>query len=113
MSVPGNSLGPVRGTGASYRSSRWTEGTDEVAMSHRVALRLAASDAGRPVIGIADTSSDLNPCNSQFTALIPHLAQAIRDAGGFPVRFPSISLGEDLMKPSAMLYRNLMAMELE
>lgn len=106
-------LGPVRRTGAAYRSQQWTEGTDEVAMSHRVALRLGAGDTERPVIGIADTSSDLNPCNSQFTSLIPHLMRAIRDAGGFPVRFPAISLGEDLMKPSAMLYRNLMAMELE
>lgn len=113
MTDPTSTLGPVRRTGAAYRSRQWTEGTDEVAMSHRVALRLAAEDADRPVIGIADTSSDLNPCNSQFGALIPHLEEAIRDAGGFPVRFGSISLGEDLMKPSAMLYRNLMAMELE
>lgn len=106
-------MGPVRRTGARYRSSRWTDGSDEVAMSHRVALRMSADDLNRPVIGIADTTSDLNPCNSQFGALVPVLAEAIRDAGGFPVRFPVLSLGEDLMKPSAMLYRNLMSMELE
>ncbi|MGB4135064.1 MAG: dihydroxy-acid dehydratase, partial [Microbacterium sp.] len=82
-------------------------------MSHRVALRLGEGDADRPVIGIADTSSDLNPCNAQFTGLIDVLKQAIADAGGYPVRFPVMSLGEDLMKPSAMLYRNLMSMELE
>lgn len=108
---PADDLGPVRETGARYRSSAWIEGDDEVAMSHRVALRMP--DDGRPVIGIADTSSDLNPCNSVFSELIAPLAQAISDAGGHPVRFPVMSLGEDLMKPSAMLYRNLMAMELE
>src|SRR5690606_8714676 len=80
---------------------------------HRVALRMRAEDAGRPVIGIADTASDLNPCNAQFSALIEPLKKAIAEAGGVPVRFPAMSLGEDLMKPSAMLYRNLMAMELE
>jgi len=82
-------------------------------MSHRVALRVPQGGAGRPVIGIADTSSDLNPCNAQFSALIEPLKEAIIAAGGHPVRFPAMSLGEDLMKPSAMLYRNLMAMELE
>lgn len=113
MTAPGPILRPVRRTGGPHRSRQWTQGTDEVAMSHRVALRLGAGDTGRPIIGIADTSSDLNPCNSHFTSLIPHIAGAVREAGGFPVRFPTISLGEDLMKPSAMLYRNLMAMELE
>ncbi|WP_211229574.1 dihydroxy-acid dehydratase [Nakamurella lactea] len=81
-------------------------------MSHRIALRMPSGDT-RPIIGIADTASDLNPCNSQFTDLVAVLAEAIRAAGGFPVRYPTMSLGEDLMKPSAMLYRNLMAMELE
>jgi dihydroxy-acid dehydratase len=65
------------------------------------------------VVGIADTASDLNPCNAGFTALAEHVAEGIRAAGGIPVRFPVMSLGEDLMKPSAMLYRNLVAMELE
>lgn len=95
------------------RSDAWTVGDDEVAMSHRVALRLTARDAGRPVIGIADTSSALNPCNVGFARLIEHIETGIREAGGVPVCFPTMSLGEDLMKPSAMLYRNLVAMELE
>lgn len=95
------------------RSARWTHGDDEVAMSHRVALRLTEEDRGKPVIGIADTTSDLNPCNAVFSVLSEVISTAISDAGGVPVRFPVISLGEDLMKPSAMLYRNLAAMEME
>lgn len=98
---------------APLRSSAWFDGDDEVAMLHRVALRLGPEDAGRPVVGIADTSSDLNPCNAGFSALAELVAEGVRAAGGIPVRFPVMSLGEDLMKPSAMLYRNLMAMELE
>ncbi|MFT4280307.1 dihydroxy-acid dehydratase [Microbacterium sp.] len=95
------------------RSDAWFSGDDEVAMSHRVALRISPADRGKPVIGIADTASTLNPCNLAFHRLIPILEQSIRDAGGVPARFPVMSLGEDLMKPSAMLYRNLVAMELE
>jgi dihydroxy-acid dehydratase len=95
------------------RSAAWFSGTDEVAVLHRVALRLGPEDLGKPVIGIADTASDLNPCNAGFTALAAHVADGVRAAGGIPVRFPVMSLGEDLMKPSAMLYRNLVAMELE
>lgn len=95
------------------RSAGWFAGDDEVAVLHRVALRLGPEDAGRPVIGIADTASDLNPCNAGLTALAEQVAAGVRAAGGVPVRFPVMSLGEDLMKPSAMLYRNLVAMELE
>lgn len=95
------------------RSAAWFAGDDEVALLHRVALRLGPQDAGRPVIGIADTASDLNPCNAGLGVLADHVAAGIRAAGGTPVRFPVMSLGEDLMKPSAMLYRNLVAMELE
>lgn len=95
------------------RSTAWIAGEDEVAMSHRVALRLAPEDIGKPLVGIADTTSSLNPCNDGFSTLVTHVEQGIRAAGGVPYRFPVMSLGEDLMKPSAMLYRNLVAMELE
>jgi dihydroxy-acid dehydratase len=95
------------------RSARWLGGDDEVALSHRVALRLTEADRGRPVIGIADTSSALNPCDAGLAELVADVEQGIRDSGGVPARFPVMSLGEDLMKPSAMLYRNLVAMELE
>jgi dihydroxy-acid dehydratase len=95
------------------RSAEWFDGDDEVAVLHRVAAGIGPQDRGLPVIGIADTSSALNPCQAGFAALIPELERGIRDGGAVPVRFPVMSLGEDLMKPSAMLYRNLVAMELE
>ncbi|MBA3021879.1 dihydroxy-acid dehydratase [Propionicimonas sp.] len=95
------------------RSAAWFDGDDEVAVLHRVAAGISADDRGRAVIGIADTSSALNPCQAGFAAIIPELERGIRDGGAVPLRFPVMSLGEDLMKPSAMLYRNLVAMELE
>jgi dihydroxy-acid dehydratase len=99
------------------RSAEWFHGDDEVAVLHRVALRSAGLDIEpddrRPVIGIADSSSDLNPCNLPLRDLVPHVAAGIRAAGGLPVAFPVMSLGEDLMKPTAMLYRNLLSIEVE
>jgi dihydroxy-acid dehydratase len=99
------------------RSSRWFAGDDEVAVINRVAARNAGvpvdAAADRPVIGIANSASDLNPCNLPLTALASDVAEGVRAAGGHPMVFPVMSLGEDLMKPSAMLYRNLVAMEIE
>lgn len=95
----------------SLRSAAWFEGDDEVAMLHRVAL--PAADQGKPLIGIADASSDLNPCHVRHAGIAAAVADGVRGAGGVPVRFGVMSLGEDLMKPSAMLYRNLVAMEIE
>jgi len=99
------------------RSSAWLAGDDEVAMLHRVALASAgvqASEAaGRPVIGIANSASELNPCNLPLRDLIAPARHGIEAAGGIAVEFPTISLGEDLMKPTAMLYRNLLAIEVE
>ncbi len=100
-------------TSGPLRSAAWFDGDDEVAVLHRVAAGITAADRGRPVIGIADTTSSLNPCQAGFVDLIGELERGIREAGGLPLRFPVMSLGEDLMKPSAMLYRNLVAMELE
>jgi len=103
--------------GIPLRSDMWVVGADEVALSHRVALRSGTSErdlsGGRPIIGIADTSSDLNPCNLPLADLIPAIEEGIRSAGGVPARFPVMSLGEDLMKPTALLYRNLAAIEVE
>ena len=99
------------------RSDRWVRGDDEVALDSRVALKMggAAVDArgGRPIIGIANSASDLNPCNQPLADLVEPLREAVNEAGGVAVVFPVLSLGEDLMKPSSMLYRNLLAMELE
>lgn len=68
---------------------------------------------GRPVIGICNTWSELTPCNTHFKTLADHVRWGILEAGGFPLEFPVISLGETLMRPTAMLYRNLASMDVE
>src|SRR5436189_3649472 len=68
---------------------------------------------GRPVIGICNTWSELTPCNTHFRVLADHVRHGVLDAGGFPVEFPVTSLGEALMRPTAMLYRNLASMDVE
>jgi dihydroxy-acid dehydratase len=104
-------------SGPRLRSQTWLAGDDEVALEHRVALRSAglaiSSSADRPVIGIANSVSDLNPCNLPLRDLAVEVKTGIEEAGGIGAEFGTISLGEDLMKPSAMLYRNLLAIEIE
>ena len=102
---------------SNLRSSEWFAGDDEVALSHRVVMASIGYEIDvnntKPIIGIADSSSDLNPCNLPLRNFIPEIQRGIIEAGGIPVVFPVMSLGEDLMKPSAMLYRNLLSMEIE
>ncbi|HCN84687.1 MAG TPA: dihydroxy-acid dehydratase, partial [Sphingobacteriaceae bacterium] len=68
---------------------------------------------GKPVIGICNTWSELTPCNGHFRELAEFVKRGILQAGGFPVEFPVMSLGETLIKPTAMLYRNLASMDVE
>ena len=68
---------------------------------------------GKPVIGICNTWSELTPCNAHFRELAESVKKGVIAAGGFPVEFPVMSLGETLIKPTAMLYRNLAAMDVE
>ncbi|WP_370227788.1 IlvD/Edd family dehydratase [Cognatishimia sp.] len=68
---------------------------------------------GRPVIGICNTWSELTPCNSGLRDLAEGVKRGVWEAGGFPVEFPVMSLGETQMKPTAMLFRNLLAMDVE
>ncbi len=68
---------------------------------------------GRPVIGICNTYSELTPCNSHFRTIAEHVKAGVLEAGGFPLEFPVMSLGESLMRPTAMLYRNLASMDVE
>ena len=100
-----------------YRSSEWFVGGDEVALAHRVVMASVGhqinADNNKPIIGIADSSSDLNPCNLPLRNYLDAVKRGIVDAGGIPMVFPVMSLGEDLMKPSAMLYRNLLSIEVE
>jgi L-arabonate dehydrase len=68
---------------------------------------------GRPVIGICNTWSELTPCNSHFRVIADHVRHGILEAGGFPLEFPVMSLGETLLRPTAMLFRNLASMDVE
>jgi dihydroxyacid dehydratase/phosphogluconate dehydratase len=104
---------------AGLRSDAWLGGEDEVALNHRAALRAAGlrssgrSSGLRPLIGIACTASDLNRCDRGLTALAAAVRRGVKAAGGLPLEFPVMSLSEDLMKPTAMLYGNLLAIEVE
>jgi dihydroxy-acid dehydratase len=99
------------------KSTRWFEGDDVPAFVHRTALRaegFATADfEGKPVIGICNSWSELINCNVHFRALANSVKRGILQAGGLPLEFPTMSLGEQLMKPTTMLYRNLMAMDVE
>src|ERR1700691_1364371 len=93
------------------RSDAWLAGDDEVTLNHRAALRQAGT--GRPLIGIACTASNLNRCDRSLTELAEAVRAGGRAAGGLPLAFPVMSLSEDLMAPTAMMYRNLLAIEVE
>jgi len=99
------------------KSARWFEGHDVPAFIHRTALRaegFATSDfEGKPVIGICNSWSELINCNVHFRALANSVKRGVLQAGGLPLEFPTMALGEQLMKPTTMLYRNLMAMDVE
>ncbi|GAB4150956.1 MAG: L-arabinonate dehydratase [Planctomycetaceae bacterium] len=101
----------------SLRSAEWFSGREELAFQHRSALRSMGINpdrfANRPVIGIANSWSELNNCNSNLREVAEAVKRGVLSAGGLPLEFPTISLGEEFMKPSAMLYRNLMAMDVE
>ena len=98
------------------RSQGWYAGTDRNAYIHRAWMRRGLpADAfdGRPHIAIANTASDLTPCNSHLTEVARSVADGIRTAGGIPLELPVMSLGETQVKPTAMLWRNLAAMSIE
>lgn len=100
------------------RSHQWfLNENKEVQALHQSSLRSAGFDmdkyTGQPVIGIANTWSEFNSCNMSLNIIADYVKQGIREAGGIPIEFPTFSLGEDLMKPTAMLYRNLLSMVVE
>jgi len=102
---------------ARLRSARWFAPDDLRSFGHRSRLKgMGFDDADykdRPVIAILNTWSDLNTCHSHFRERAQDVRRGILQAGGFPVEVPVMSLGEMLMKPTTMLYRNLLAMEVE
>jgi dihydroxy-acid dehydratase len=99
------------------RSSAWWSGADRNAMLHRERMRNQGTPTDmfeeRPVIGICNTWSELNPCNGHFRQLADAVKRGVYQAGGFPLEFPVMSLGEPLMRPTTMLFRNLMSMDVE
>ena len=99
------------------RSSRWFAPQDLFGFLHRTALRSEglsdASISDRPVVGIANSHSELVNCNLHFDALAAAVKRGVQAAGGLALEFPTISLSEMLTKPTTMLYRNLMSMDIE
>ncbi len=99
------------------RSRHWYGGSDKDAFIHRSWMKNQGFPDqvfdGRPVIGICNTWSELTPCNSHLRILAEGVKRGVWEAGGFPVEFPVSSLGETQMKPTAMLFRNLLAMDVE
>ena len=99
------------------RSHRWYGVRDLRSFGHRSRTKqmgYAAEDySGKPVVGIINTWSDINPCHTHFRERVEEVKRGVWQAGGFPVEMPAMSLSEPFQKPSTMLYRNFLAMETE
>ncbi len=99
------------------RSADWYGKADKDGFIHRSWMKSQGlpDDVfdGRPIIGICNTWSQLTPCNAHLRTLAKHVARGVWEMGALPVEFPAMSLGETQMRPTAMLWRNLLAMEVE
>ena len=98
------------------RSAQWYAGTDRNAYIHRAWMRRglpAHAFDGRAHIAIANTASDLTPCNAHLNEVAESVKQGVYEAGGIPLNLPVVSLGETLVRPTAMLWRNMAAMAIE
>ena len=93
------------------RSTEWFGKADKDGFAHRSWLRNQGLPNhlfdGRPVIGICNTWSELTPCNAHMRTLAERVKRGVYEAGGFPLEFPVMSMGEPVMRPTAMLFRNL------
>jgi L-arabonate dehydrase len=100
-----------------FRSSAWFGPKDRDGFVHRSWMKNQGFPDhlfdGRPVIGICNTWSELTPCNAHFRKIAEHVKRGVYEAGGFPLEFPVMSLGETLMRPTTMLFRNLVSMDVE
>jgi dihydroxy-acid dehydratase len=107
----------TRKTAEELRSHRWYGATDLRSFGHRsrtAQMGYERSDyAGKPVIAIINTWSDINPCHTHFKQRVEEVKRGVWQAGGFPVEMPAMSLSEPMQKPSTMMYRNFLAMEVE
>lgn len=101
----------------SLRSARWMAPDDLRTFGHRSRLMqmgYAEEDwAGKPIIAIINTWSDINPCHAHFKQRVEDVKRGILQRGGFPIELPAISLSENFVKPTTMMYRNMLAMEAE
>ena len=108
---------PPRKTPGQLRSARWFAPDDLRSFGHRsraMQLGYGPEDwAGKPVIAVVNTWSDINPCHSHFKQRVDDVKRGVLQAGGFPLELPALSLAEVFVKPTTMLYRNLLAMETE
>jgi dihydroxy-acid dehydratase len=108
---------PARKRPEELRSHRWYGVSDRKAFDHRSRTAQIGYDrsdyAGKPVIAIINTWSDINPCHSHFRARAEEVKRGVWQAGGFPVEMPAITLSEPFQKPTTMMYRNFLAMETE
>ena len=98
------------------RSSQWYSGTDRTAYIHRAWMRRGLPGRafdGRPHIAVANTASDLTPCNAHLNEVAESVKQGVYEAGGIPLNLPVVSLGENQVRPTAMLWRNMAAMAAE
>jgi dihydroxy-acid dehydratase len=100
-----------------YRSSEWFGKKDKMGFVYRSWMKNQGFPEdlfdGRPVIGICNTWSELTPCNAHLREIAEWVKRGVYEAGGFPLEFPIMSLGETLLKPTAMLFRNLASMDAE
>ena len=100
-----------------HRSAEWFGKADKDGFNHRSWMKNQGIPDdhfdGRPVIGICNTWSELTPCNAHFRELAERVKRGVLEAGGFPLEFPVTSTGETLMRPTAMLFRNLVSMDVE
>src|ERR1035438_5893993 len=110
-------MNPATDNTQKLRSRDWFGKRDRWGLAHRAWLRAEGFSErvfeGKPVIGICNSWSELNNCNAHLRTVAEAVKRGVWEAGGFPLEFNTISLGEMLMKPTTMLYRNLMAMEVE
>ncbi len=99
------------------RSAEWFGGQGKNAFMHRSWMKNEGLPAdvfdGRPVIGICNTYSELTPCNAHLRNLADHVKRGVYEAGGLPLEFPVMSLGESNLRPTAMMFRNLASMDVE
>ena len=111
------SLTPPKKNPDQLRSARWFAPDDLRSFGHRsraMQMGYAPQDwAGKPVIAIVNTWSDINPCHTHFKQRVEDVKRGIFQAGGFPLELPAISLAEAFVRPTTMLYRNMLAMETE